>query len=72
MGPSDSSLTNAQRRGGSILLIVAGLTVFYAEALPESIVLFIVGLLGAGIVFLVAPAWITGRWKALRDWLRPR
>ena len=71
MGPSDwSSLTDAQ--GRSISLLLGGIAVFYAESLPGTVRLLVVGLLGAGVVFLVAPAWTTGRWEALRDWFRSR
>lgn len=73
MGPSDSSsLTDAQGRAISLLLLLGGIAVFYAESLPGTVRLLVVGLLGAGVVFLVAPAWTTGRWEALRDWFQSR
>ena len=72
MGPSDSSsLTDAQGRTISLLLLLGGIAA-YAESLPGTVRLLVVVLLGAGVVFLVAPAWTTGRWEALRDWFRSR
>jgi hypothetical protein len=63
-------LTNTQSRLVGGLLLFGGLAVWFESAIPDPLVPVVLGILGTGVVFLLAPAWVSGQvqnvWKRVQ------
>jgi len=65
-------MTKTQDRLIGALLFFGGLAVFFRASLPDTARVLLVGVLSAGVVFVVAPAWVRWQWTTLREWLLPQ
>jgi hypothetical protein len=53
-------------------LLIGGLAILFASALPDAVAVLVMAILGAGFVVLMAPAWVAQKWSVLQTWLRSR
>ncbi|MCS3659258.1 hypothetical protein [Salinibacter ruber] len=65
-------MTNAQERLIGAFLLFGGLAVLFRAALPDAVRVLLIGVLSAGVVFVIAPAWVRWRWTTLQEWLSLR
>lgn len=70
--PHPSPMMNAQERLIGALLLFGGLAVLFRAALPDAVRVLLIGVLSAGVVFVIAPAWVRWRWTTLQEWLSLR
>jgi hypothetical protein len=53
-------------------LLIGGLAVWVAPAVPDAVAVLVMAILGAGFVVLIAPSWVAQKWSVLQAWLRSR
>ena len=65
MPDNRNQLTSTQNRVIDVLLLLGALAYLFKDSLPDPVMLIATAFLGAGLVFLMAPAWVAGRWRAV-------
>lgn len=54
------------------ILLIGGLAILFASALPDVVALLVMAILAAGFVVLMTPSWVAQKWSVLQTWLRSR